>query len=280
MSLSDLYVEYLRAPDSTAAAALSAALRDAQPFEAGLLEQYARRGAGVATVEGGAWQGHRAWIGPSLPPAQEAGQLWFDTAELTAMVLLPREPPREDWHPDAIRRWTPFEGWLSLRPVSVWQYRAYLELSGVTRRRIEPIDFTTNDPARILNDDDETLPVTRLTCAEAKGFANWMGKQLPGQETWQAARRMLPNAIDVLWNSLRKEWIGYPEQEEDEALAISVLTMDGEVSEEHDLDEPPPAAQRMIYRYYDWSKYFGFRTAIYAEIGLFTDRSIGPLYGR
>lgn len=49
---------------------------------------------------------------------------------------------------------------------------------------------------------------------------------------------------------------------------------------EHDLDEAPPTEWRMIYGYYDWSKFFGFRTAVFFEIGLFTDNSFGALYER
>ena len=280
MSLSNLYIDYLRGRDATRAAALAAAMRESQPFEARLLERYATHGAGAFTVDEGTWKGHSAWIGPMLPEPREWGELWFDTAELTAMILVPREPPGDDWHPDAIRRWTPFVGWLALRPVSIWQYRAYLELAGLARGEIASSQFIPHDPARIFNDDDDAVPVTRLTCAEAKGFANWLGKVLPAQDIWQAARRVLPNAIDALWDGLRKEWIGYPEPDEDEALAISVLTMDCDVGEERDLAEIAPPARRMIYSYYDWSKYFGFRTAVFTEIGLFANRSAGPLYGR
>jgi formylglycine-generating enzyme required for sulfatase activity len=133
-----------------------------------------------------------------LPEATVAGQLWFDTCELAAMILVPREPLGDDWHPDAIRRWTPFVGWLSLRPVAVWQYRAFLALAKFRPREIASIHFKTYDPARIFDDDDEARPVTRLTCVEAKRFADWMGKQLPEQDMWQAARRIRPDAIERL----------------------------------------------------------------------------------
>lgn len=280
MKLSDLYIDYLRTRGAAPAEALAAALRGQQPLEARLLSHYSAHGIGKLTMAEGAWEGREAWIGPRLPASPEAGQLWFDTTELTAMVLIPREPPGDDWHPDAIQRWTPFLGWLSLRPVAVWQYRAYLELAEIEPTEIESIHFKTFDPARILVEADETLPVTRLICAEARSFAGWMGKQLPAQDTWQAARRLLPGAIDVLWSGLKKEWTGYPEQEDDEAIAISPRTIDCDSREERDLDEAPPPERRMIYRHYDRSKSFGFRTAVFPEIGLLTGRSSSPRYER
>jgi hypothetical protein len=281
VSLSDLYAaDYLRARGGPSASRMADALRESLPFEALLLDRFAERGEGTLAIEDGPWRGRPIWLGPQLPPVPQAGQLWFDTVELTAMVLLPREPPEADWHPDAVARWTPFVGWLATRPVTVWQYRAFLALVRFVSGEADATSFKGHDPVRILDDDPDTAPVTRLTAAEAKDFAMWMGKQLPSQDMWQIARGLMPNAIDVLWGQPRKEWIGYPEPEDDEATAIAPSTIDCDSWEERDFDDVPPPERRMLYRYRDWSKNFGFRTAIFDGVGLLNDPSTGLLYRR
>jgi hypothetical protein len=283
MSLTVRYAEYLRTRDPAQAEQLATALRESYPFEAGLLARYAAHGETALTLDEGVWAGSRTWVGPQPPAAEEAGQIWFDTVELVAMVLVPREPAGADWHPEAIARWTPFVGWLSLRPVAHWQFRAYLEVAGIAPREIETIAFTTHDPARLFGggaDGDETLPIARLTCVEALGCARWLGKQLPTQQTWQAASHWRRDAIDLLWNGLRKEWIGWPEHDEDEARALSPQTLVADAAEERELNTPPPPESRMLYRYFDWSRHFGFRTGVLAEVGLYTRDVVSPLCPR
>ena len=283
MNLSDRYAEYLRTRDAAQAEQLATALRGSYPFEAGLLARYAADGATALILPAGAWAGRQAWLGPQLPAAEVAGQIWFDTVELTAMVLVPREPAGADWHPNAVARWTPFVGWLSLRPVAQWQFRACLELAGIQPREIATIGFMTHDPARWSGDGaevDEAVPVARLTCVEALGCARWLGKQLPTQQTWQAAAHWRPDAIDLLWNGRRKEWVGWPELDDDEARALSPQTLDADAADERELDTPPPADARMLYRYFDWSRHIGFRTAVAAEIGLYTEDAVAPLCPR
>jgi hypothetical protein len=280
MTLSDSYVSYLCAPDGAHASLISDALRASFPFEARLLDRFAEGGEATLMVEDGPWRGRPIWLGPKVPPVQESGQLWFDTIELTVMVLLTRAPPAADWHPEAVARWTPFVGWLATRPVAVWQYRAFLALVQFVSDATAEASFRVHDPVRILAAGTDTAPVTCLTAAEAKDFAMWMGKQLPSQDMWQAARRLMPNAIDTLWGQPRKEWIGYPEPEDDEATAMSPNTIESDAWEERDLDDIPPPERRMLYRYNDWSKNFGFRTAVFSEVGLLGDPAIGPLYRR
>ena len=270
VSLADRYIDHLRARDSGAAARLALALRAVQPFDADLLAHFAEHGSCAVPTAEGPWQGRMAWLGPLPPEAPEAGQLWFDTVEVAAMLLLPRPPPEPDWHPDAIRRWTPSLAWLALRPVAIWQYAGYLALAGAR----------PSDPARIVGQDDETRPVTRLTAGNAMACAAWMGKQLPAQNIWAAAQQLMPGAIEALWGGCGREWIGYPEPDDDEALAISPATLLDDPDIERDSDEPPPPPERrMLYRYGDWSRNIGFRTAIFAETGLLPAET-GPRYRR
>src|SRR5579859_4079516 len=115
MSLSQLYIDLLRTRDPRCGSALADALRASRPLDAYLLDRFVREGTGSVTIS--SQRGCTAWIGPQLPQASEGGQLWFDTIELTVMVSLSREPPASDWAPQALKRWTPLLGWLSLRPV-------------------------------------------------------------------------------------------------------------------------------------------------------------------
>jgi hypothetical protein len=274
VTLSERYIRHLKAGDAPAAAALAQALEPSQPVESRLLAAYAARGAHEGTVEEGPWRGACAWIGPQLPAAANVGQIWFDTCEIGAMVLVPSQPPAADWHPDLVKRWTPFLGWLSLRPVCSWQFRAYLD---VVVKRI-PSDLSRIQ--ELGGGGDQTGPVTGMTAVEAKAFANWMGKWLPDQDVWREARRLRRDAVEVLWSGLKKEWIGYPESDDDEATTISPATIDAHLMEEHDRDELPPPERRVLYRYHDWSRWFGFRTFVHSELGLLGKRVYPHAYQR
>jgi hypothetical protein len=270
MSLYDLYIDLLRTRDPSRGLALADAVRASRPLEAHLLDRFVREGVGSVTVDEGSWGGRTAWIGPHLPKTSEAGQLWLDTVELTVMVSVAREPPGADWHPDAIKRWTPLVGWLALHPVAVWQYRAYLTMAKVA------------DAAspRILRDVEETTPVTRVTGPEAFSFADWMGKQLPSQLLWQTACRMMGDSFDRMWGASGKEWFGYPEPDEDETTALSRQTLDADPYEERDGGRKLSPARRMLYRYHDSSPEIGFRTAVLDGVGLLTGQSNSLRYPR
>jgi hypothetical protein len=272
MSLYELYVDLLRTRNQRCALALADALRASRPLEAHLLDSFVREGTGPVTVDEGSWRGRTAWIGPQLPKITEAGQLWMDTAELIVMISVAREPPGADWHPEAIKRWTPLAGWLSLHPVAVWQHHAYL----TTAHPSAPVATVH----RILRDVEETAAVTRLTGPEAFGFADWMGKELPSQFLWQSVHATMGETFDRLWGASSKEWCEYPEPDNDEAIALSRQTLNLDPSEERDADQSPPPAQRMLYSCNDWSPEIGFRTAVHHEIGLLTSQPGAARYPR
>lgn len=252
MTLSELYIDLLRTRDPSRGLALANALSASRPLEAHLLERFAREGTGSVVINEGSWHGRTAWIGPQLPKTSEAGQLWFDTIELTAMVSLARPPPEADWAPQAIQRWTPLLGWLSLHPVSVWQYNAYVAM-------------TKGPPLRILRDVEEMAPVTSVTPLEAHDFCRWMSKQLPEAFFWEIVRDKMRDSFDRIWGASVKEWFGWPEPDENEAFALTPQTID-ENPYEQEGDVSPD--RRMRYACNERSKDITFRTAVFTEVGL------------
>src|SRR5689334_17773510 len=84
--------------------------------EATLLRHYGERGPDRIEVAQGPWAGRIAHVGPRLPPL-EAGSLWFDTCELSLMVLVPRAADEvARLAPAALVRVTRFVSWLAVRP--------------------------------------------------------------------------------------------------------------------------------------------------------------------
>lgn len=254
MSLHGLYADLLRKRDRRCAGALADALRSSRPTEALLLDRFGREGT-TFTVDYGSWRGHTAWIGPKLPKTQEPGQLWLDTVEIAAMVSVPSEPVGTDWHPEAIERWTPLLGWLSLHPVAVWQYHAYLQVASPST--------VAAAAQRIFRDVDETAAVTHVSGSEAQAFAHWAGKWLSWQGIWQAVyERMGEDTFGRLWGTSSKEWCSY----DSDFIALSRQTLYTDHKDEPDESRPPEL--RMEYEPNEWSPDIGFRTAIHHQHGL------------
>ncbi len=278
MSLSELYIDYLRAREyrSRPSLALINQLNESgYVLEGFLLNRYRDHGPGEAEVAlpDHAWAGARAHLGPELPASARAGELWFDVCEVGAMVLVPNDPPEADWSAEARASWTALRAWLSLRPVAVWQYRAFLALAKIGRmeQQLAP-PFPLLDGERIAGAGDETRHAARLTCAEAAFYSHWLGKSLANRYLWLAAAHQLPRAVERLWGSAKKEWEGWGNEEE--AIAISPATFELDVADERDRADMPSVEQRMIYGEFDKSASFGFRTAVNIESGLFA--SITP----
>lgn len=259
MNLYELYVDLLRTREPRTALALADVLRPTRPLEAHLLDRFARQGAGSIVVDEGDWRGSTAWIGPQLPKTTLARQLWLDTVELMVMVSVAREPPGPDWSPNAIKRWTPLAGWLSLHPVAQWQYRGFLTVARPS--------VSAAASQRIWRDVDQLTPATGATAIEAFDFADWMGKRLPAQFLWESVHATMGDVLDRLWGTSFKEWAGYPEPDEDEAIALSRQTLLLDTNEERDADQPPTPARRMLYGCNRGWPEIGFRTAVH-EVGL------------
>src|SRR3954467_4906463 len=121
MSLSLAYISYLRDRSDAAASALIGQLElNGYMLEGSLLHAYTRNPDSwtVIDVEGSAWSGRRAWLGPALPDDRRAGDIWFDALEIMPMILLPNLEDEED----AIQQSEPdLLSWMALRPVANWQ---------------------------------------------------------------------------------------------------------------------------------------------------------------
>lgn len=254
MTLQELYRgylarrEYLRAGEG--ARSLADALDEAGfAREAFLLDHHARHGTvpTLLQVAGDPFSGRRVQCGSREPAGAQAGELWFDVCELSAMVLVPNRPPDADWAPDAVARWTPERGWLSLRPVSGWQLAAFLG---------QPIDAQR-----------EAAPVTGVRADEAERCAAWLGKSLPQQVMWQCAEALFPGALEALWGTPLREWAGW--FGEDRRIAVSLPTIARDLGDEADGMEPPRPDLRMLFDEHETSPEIGFRTAVDAAVGLF-----------
>ena len=154
MRLAESYLAYLQAPDFRPAAGAVV-----EPLESGgydldahLMRRFAAVGPGESRIElpGSPWPGLRVHIGGALPAEVDAGDVWFDVYELAPMILLPRPPPDEDVPPEVRARIGRFVAWMALRPVTIWQFRAFLELASFDSRPVQiappfpllpPLDF-------------------------------------------------------------------------------------------------------------------------------------------
>lgn len=254
---------YLEAMAGEPRAAMARAL-DARGYtaEATLLRHHGEHGPDRLRLDHGAWAGRIAHVGPRVPVG-EAGDLWFDTCELSLMVLVPR-PPEEiaKLSPVHLARLTPFVSWLAVRPVARWQFAAFVDVA-----RREPVaqayqpPFALLDPARLAT-GDEAASATRLTCTEAGLYLFWFGKQMPAQDDWQAATRALPAAP---WGEPPREWAGESYFAEELMVAVSPTTVDTDPREAMDVDDP---AARMIYGEWDAPDDVTFRSAVSTQVGL------------
>ena len=96
--------------------------------------------------------------------------------------------------PGAARDVAPFR--LSVREVTVSQYRAFVDAGGYTTsdywspeglvwRTVEQVHAPEGWDAQL----DGALPVTGVSYFEAEAFANWAGGRLPSELEWEAALR-------------------------------------------------------------------------------------------
>lgn len=273
MSLTDRFVDFLRARDDAAARVVLARelQRVGHVLESFLLERWAA-GEAVTEVdlEDFVWSGRRAWIGAMLPEAPAAGDLWFDVCEVVPMILLPRqiEGDPSEYAPGVLERLTPFVSWLSLRPVAKWQFGAFLELARLARRpvQVEP-PFRVFDPERILA-GNELEPLTRVTAGEAALYATWLGKGKADLESWRTAAAFLrPEELAALWGPRRREWAG----DVDEGLHVVVTPETFDVDPDELLEDDPElqAPSRLVYGELEAPEDVGFRTSVSTQLGLF-----------
>jgi hypothetical protein len=168
--------------------ALAVALRD---------EGFALEGA---FVERKGWHDHdgrRVFAGRRPPRDANLGDLWLDTVEVGAMIRMMR-PARVDCEP------TP--GWLAVRPVARWQFRAFVAAAPIVERivQVRPKE-PSYAPARMAAGPD-AAPMTSITHGEAQLYTWWFGKTFPSGETWAGAQTLGERGAWALWSLGLREW--------------------------------------------------------------------------
>jgi hypothetical protein len=112
------------------------------------------------------------WLPPDHP---QTGDLWFDALELIPMMFVSERPGTS---PD-------IRGWMAIRPVQVWQFRAFLQTAKpnrIGRDRFDAERFDNMDPL---------APVVSLYPSEAEAYALWFGKWSVGTGALMRADRVL-----------------------------------------------------------------------------------------
>jgi hypothetical protein len=209
MSLLESYCDYLGAcaPLGTGAWALAAKLRESgYELEGELLVV-----DGWQCVVGvGPWAGRAIYVGRYPPRDSALGTLWFDTVELVAMVLVETPSYRDDR--------PPWRHYLSVRPVAVWQFRAFLSCATFVERYLQLQPRRAAFACARAADGNERMSMTDMLHGEAQMYANWFGKGILPHGSWRDAGPQLGTAADALWPSDLPagwgEWAGYGTQEE------------------------------------------------------------------
>lgn len=239
MTLTDAYTAFLkhRQGQDELVAALQ---RAGHGLEAELLMEWTD---GVRQT--GTGDGRRAWVGPTLPPEPQPGDLWLDTVEVMPMVNAPEL------------------GWLALRPVTRWQFGGFLATAKI-KGGGKLGDFRAFDRRRLL-DGPEAGPVTRVLQEEVSLYAQWFGKLVPDRTDWQVAAESLDPA--ALWGGVPREWGG---EEWDGVYSVTDLdTLQLE-------DEPP---EELIFRAWEAPADVGFRTLVDLRHGLYTETAPAEAIG-
>lgn len=189
MTLATAFAAHLTGPSPAATEALAAAGLET---EVSLLRSYAR---GDREVDAGVllpgWSGRRCTAGPQPPKDAEAGELWFDIGELTAMLLVPR-PAEElaELPPHLRERLTPFVSWLSVAPAASWQLTGWADAVG------------RPDPA-----------TAGLSARDAADYAGYFGKAMANAGDWRALAQTFPKSVaEQLWAHPEPEFAGYVEE--------------------------------------------------------------------
>ncbi|MEM9491935.1 MAG: SUMF1/EgtB/PvdO family nonheme iron enzyme, partial [Myxococcota bacterium] len=237
-------------------------------------------------AEQGPWAGRRVFIGESLPAGvgEGEGDLWFDTCELSAMILVPHEgysvrypkPPPAPVH--TYPNW-PFLCWLSVAPVARWQFAAFTQLAMTEWRPVEirpPFDMLS--PMRIAR-APELAAVGGISYGEAYLYAIWLAKNLPTLYDWQAAADALPEAaLDAMWRPAEREWVSDRCEDDPEGLRVATTAatyhLDPDEVYEEEQAGTATAGGAMVVGEWHLEPSLGLRTAVTAQLGLIDE--LGP----
>lgn len=111
---------------------LALALGAQLPSDAEALHHFGVAGPGWFDCTSEPLATKRVYVGPT-PPDAPAGAFWFDSCELSPMLLVPAyvyPEDRDQLAPEAEARLAKESSWLALRPVARFQYAAFLDVRG------------------------------------------------------------------------------------------------------------------------------------------------------
>jgi hypothetical protein len=223
--------------------------------------------------------GRRVWTGAFPPGDAGAGDVWFDPYELSAMVLIPREPLEADGDPPTMGEgFDPRLVWLATRPVLQFQYSAFLDLAPLEPRRWEGrADLGLFERPRAGRRPTE--PVTGLVRGEAYLYARWFGKSLPTTFEWTCARSALPTtAFSALWHWSEREWTATsPVVDPDMGLVVSEddVDIDPDTLQGEDEEWLTPDSHESLFGPWDRADDVGSRTAVPVDVGVLAPASYG-----
>jgi hypothetical protein len=185
-------------------------------------------------------------------PVAEPGALWFDTADLSTMMLLHSyvDPAdRDDMSPELEARTAEETTWFAVRPVGQFQFAAFVEVVG----RKPPSSFAVRDAL---------APVTSITFDDAYAYLEYFGKGLPNSSHWHAAEELGLAA----WSVPAREWTrsAHPDAY---GVVLTPVTLD--VDPEDTIDETDDE-KRMQYALDEVPANVTFRSRVSSRVGLRT----------
>ncbi|WP_322755493.1 hypothetical protein [Frankia sp. Cas3] len=247
------YADHLRmwAAGSPTRRLVDELLGNGEPAEAALLRTYLDAGEQWVTTSpaSGAWQGRACWIGARPPTEANGGDLWFDVAEVTTTVLVPR-PNAEvaDFSPDEWEIMTPCVGWLSTRPVRRWQVLGFAAVADLNvTRQIGSSAYAMGLQGRW-----------------ADQYAVYFGKSLPGWDSWWGASCAFGEQIlDAMWPEDIPE-IGFHVEED----AVAILGRARALLVDQDPGGSFPLGEHFAIADHFWLPGMRFRTEVSTQLGL------------
>jgi uncharacterized protein YjbI with pentapeptide repeats len=265
-SLEALYQEYLASGlQPGPGLALSRGLAAAGLREPAMaLENYFQsNSAAQHTIPIASIGGRPTFAGPLPPQSPQLGQVWFDLCEVCPMILVPNTN-------DAALR---SAYWVTLHPVYVWQFRAFLSLVRYETGRTEfPVPKDLMAPER-LSGLGSTDYVTGVYHDEAVAYGAWFGKSLCGRMTLKFLRAFGgEQLLDVVLPQGMRLWDG-AEVSSSEFLRIAVgrNTLDRTPWHEEELrdaGESVAPADQMLFEEWEKQQDIGFVTCISVALGL------------
>ncbi len=211
MTLAEIFSRWLRSEYRPSEATSLVETLQAHGYapESRLLAAYVSAGPQVVELPSGPppWGRRRVHVGPRLPQAVP-GELWLDTVELSAMVLLPGDPI-EEYAADARHRWSPHRHWFALRSVSVWQYAGFLANAVPDGKGARTSQGELMFNASRLLSAGESCAVLTATPAEFSAYWAWFGKRMVDRYDWLDAINLFgPQDALACWTAGVREWAG------------------------------------------------------------------------